>query len=281
MIVNVTNNIYHPLAAIIVYNARMMLQRGNLFAWGVACLVAVAPALVFRGMVFWFSGTDVHLGPIEDAYFVYSNLSAVLYLQLFVPLLALMLGLSLITQEIENETVVYLLARPIPRTVLVLGKFLAYLVISVCLLSSALILTFLILATIPDAALITMEWDTLLLDIWVFTLGLGAYGAVLMFIGVCFKHKLIISLLLIFVWDSAATMIPGSAYRYTIRHYLASVFPHELRQENPILEMLTSQAVTPAMTSTLILLGIMAAGILLTTLIIKHRELPIGQAETE
>src|SRR5258708_3553420 len=54
-----------------------------------------------------------------------------LYIRFIVPVLGVFYGTALIADEIEDRTITYLFARPIPRSSVLLGKYLSYLVCTV------------------------------------------------------------------------------------------------------------------------------------------------------
>src|SRR5262245_55447213 len=50
------------------------------------------------------------------------------FVRFSVPVLAVFYGTSLIADEVEDKTITYLFVRPIPRSAVLIGKYLAYLV---------------------------------------------------------------------------------------------------------------------------------------------------------
>lgn len=267
------------LIALVSVNIRLILSQRNRVLWALEFIGSITPAVIAWWIVWWYAD-EMFRADIAEAYTVYSAISATLYMQLYVPLFALLMGLTLISSEVEGETLVYPLTRPVPRTLIVVGKFLAFLILSAVTINASLFCTFVILGTLPDADLWLYEWDILLLDMGVFTLGLAAYGAVLMCIGSLFKYRMIIGILLLFVWDTSAAFFPGSTHQFTVRHYLLSLFPHELAGDGGLIDMLTTVTFSSEPWSVFMLLMITTVFCGLTTFVIKFRELPMGQTET-
>ena len=56
-----------------------------------------------------------------------------LYIRFIVPVLGVFYGTSLIADEVDDKTITYLFTRPIPRSAVLLGKYLAYLVCTMLL----------------------------------------------------------------------------------------------------------------------------------------------------
>src|SRR5262249_52616945 len=50
-----------------------------------------------------------------------------LYIRFIIPVLGVFYGTALIADEVEDKTITYLFTRPIPRSAVLLGKYLAYL----------------------------------------------------------------------------------------------------------------------------------------------------------
>jgi hypothetical protein len=85
-----------------------------------AALIAL-PALL--ALAWRFSAPDAY-----DAYDAYNTLASVLVYGFLLVILAVVFGTGVVTQEIEQKTVVYLLTRPVPRWRILLAKFAAALV---------------------------------------------------------------------------------------------------------------------------------------------------------
>lgn len=275
----------NSLTALITVNAKMkLLGRSPLFPI-ILVLLSLMPVILWRLVFAWLSKTASIESIWIDAYTVYAIFCSTLYMQFYVPLLAIFLGMSVFSEEIENETVVFLLLRPVPRTILVLGKFLSYVLVASSLLGVSLVMSYLIIGSIPESGLITANLDMLVQDWMVFTLGLASYGAVLMFIGVFTKHRLMTGIFLLFVWDPMAAYFPGSAYQLTVRHYLFSIFSHSDAQtgqaslRDALLLFLSDHPSASGFMSVIVLLLLIATCIALTTFIVKNRNLRLGQAQ--
>src|ERR1051326_2244228 len=76
-----------------------------------------------------------------DPYDAYNTLSSVVVYGFLLVILSVVFGTGVISQEIEQKTIVYLLTRPVPRWRIVLMKFLAAVtgIITTVLISSTLL----------------------------------------------------------------------------------------------------------------------------------------------
>jgi len=65
-----------------------------------------------------------------------------------------------------------------------------------------------------------MLFVPLLRDLGLIALGLVAYGAVFLLVGVVFKRPLVGGLVFIFGWEPMASVLPGYLSQFTIAHYV-------------------------------------------------------------
>jgi ABC-type transport system involved in multi-copper enzyme maturation permease subunit len=264
-----SNSIGYPLTALITTNTRAFLFTSKVIA---PLIIAALPVLLVAVMriVFWIFSQweDMHIG---DRFEIYSVISATIFLQFIVPLLALLRGLTIFSEEKRERTITYLFLRPIPRTVLALGKFLGAIIPMMILLALSMAGVFMILGTFPDTDIIQYDTPVLIKDIWILCLGLAAYAGVMMLIGTYFKRSLLIGIFLIFVWDAFASYIPGFAHRLTVKYYIQSIFPHQ-ETRNMVSKILVTHSQISVAAAYITLIGIIAVCIALTTYILKHRE---------
>lgn len=273
---NLQAKFLYPFTALVTTNAKMSLLSRKVFFPGFIAAFPLALVLFYRVLRAIFG--EINASPEHsDPFIIYSMLCAMLYLQLVIPLLALLKGMGTFTEEIEEGTLMFLRLRPVPRTIIVAGKFFAFVLSTGVLLILSLWSSYAILSTIPDAEMFLGDFKILIKDTWVLTLGLAAYGSVMMLVGTYFKHRIVAGIFLIFVWDAWAAYIPGSAHKFTIKHYLQSIFPHE-RKLSLIESMLSNNTPSTMHISLLTLLGIVLVCIILTALAFQVKQLS-GDAE--
>jgi ABC-type transport system involved in multi-copper enzyme maturation permease subunit len=158
-------------------------------------------------------------------------------LQVLVPLLALILGSAVITEEIEDRTITYLLTRPIPRASILLGRWLAALVMLSLLLTlgSALLVW---AASTSHVAHATGMGMSPLSDqvagerrlaggiaaplLQAALLGGAVYSALFAVAGVFFAHPMIVGLAYSFAIEVLLANLPGKNQSLTIQYYLRS-----------------------------------------------------------
>jgi len=98
-----------------------------------------------------------------------------LFLRFIVPILGIFYGTSLIADEVEDKTITYLFTRPISRSAVLLGKFLAYIASTVLIVLPAVMVIFFLVVPIGGGS-IAAAFPDLLRNLLLLALGLCVYG---------------------------------------------------------------------------------------------------------
>lgn len=154
-----------------------------------------------------------------------------LYLRVIVPVLGVFYGTSLIADEVEDKTITYLFTRPVRRSAILVGKYIAYLACTTLVVLPSIMLVYFLL--VPFAQ-IGASFRALLIDLGLLAIGLAAYGAVFALVGVVVKRPLIAGLIFAFGWEQIALVIPGSVRQFTLMYYLQALVPHTRLSDNVI-----------------------------------------------
>lgn len=156
-----------------------------------------------------------------------------LYLKFIVPVLGVFYGTSLIADEIEDKTITYLFTRPIPRSAVLIGKYLAYVACTVLVVLPSVVLVYFLIVPIGRGS-IAGSFPALLADLGLLTLGLAVYGAVFAFIGARLKRPLVVGLVFAFGWEQAVLLFPGYLKKFTVAHYIQALVPHTMPQDSVV-----------------------------------------------
>lgn len=177
---------------------------------------------------------------------VFGGMIWLLYLRFIVPVLGVFYGTSLIADEIEDKTITYLFVRPVSRSAILAGKYLAYLVTTVFVVLPSVVVLYLLVVPIGKGS-IAAAFPDLLKDLGLMALGLAAYGAVFSFIGAWFKRPLVFGLIFAFGWEQFALVMPGYLRRGTVAFYLQALVPHSMPTEGlgSVLQALFREVPTP------------------------------------
>jgi ABC-type transport system involved in multi-copper enzyme maturation permease subunit len=154
-----------------------------------------------------------------------------LFLRFIVPILGIFYGTSLIADEIEDKTITYLFTRPITRSAVVFGKYLAYLASTVLIVLPAVLLVYFLVVPIGGGG-IAGTFPDLLRDLGLLAVGLAAYGALFAAVGAWIKRPVLFGLFFAFGWENFAMALPGYMKRFTLAFYTQGLVPHAMPQED-------------------------------------------------
>jgi ABC-2 type transport system permease protein len=160
----------------------------------------------------------------------YGTLVALYYVRNVLPLAALFYATALVADEVEGKTITYLLTRPIRRPAILVGKFAAYLVTTLCLTLPPLVITFFVMVTARGGAGLGAYVPHLFQDMGVLVLTLLSYGALFTLLGVLLRRPMIVGVLFLFLWELLAN-VPGYMPRLTLTAYLRSLVSYRPAQE--------------------------------------------------
>ena len=200
-----------------------------------------------------------------------------LYIRFILPILGVFYGTSLIADEVDDKTITYLFTRPIPRSAVLLGKFIAYLVCTTLLvLPSLMLVYFLIVPT--GGGRIAVAFPSLVADLGMLVAGLAAYGAVFALVGTRLKRPLVVGLVFAFGWEPMVLLFPGYLRRLTVAYYLQALVKHEMPQDSAVSMLLQVFHEVPSVWVSLVCLGaIVAVTLWLAGRAVEQREYVLEQ----
>ena len=253
----------------------LMLRRSRLI---LAAVITLLPVLLPVALVFLPPEVPVEGGG------AFVRLMEQLYLSTLAPALALFFATMLIGDDVEAQTIGYVLTRPVPRSAWVLGRYLAYCVLCAGLLVISASLVFAGCLALPPFALDTARAVLFAHYAGLLTLAVLAYGALCLFLGT-FKRPIIYGVLLIFGWQPFAMQLPGLVDFLTLSKYIEALHPIEAevraRMRDMAFDAPASQKVAievsdPWALATLLLT--VAVFVVLTVVAVRRREYPASRA---
>ena len=152
---------------------------------------------------------------------LYAALSTFLVYNFVLVILSVIFGTGVITQEVEQKTIVYLLTRPVARWRILLMKYGATVTvttITVWLASLALALTTVGARGLPHVGLLR-DMGTLLV-------GALAYNALFLLGATVLERPLMFGLLFAFGWETWVPNLPGKFKYLSLMSYLRVLAPH-------------------------------------------------------
>ena len=165
----------------------------------------------------------------------YAQISAVLVYRLLA-LAAAIFSTAVLTQEIEQKTIVYLLTRPVPRWMLLLSRLAAAAVVV-----AAISILAAVAASLATFGPRFLSNSLLPRDVVGLLVGALAYCSLFALISLWFNRAMIICLLFAFGWEVAVSNLPGSAY-LSIFKYLETISQRPALEGPGPIEFLAGQS---------------------------------------
>ena len=215
---------------------------------------------------------------------LYSDFGLALFLHLLVPLMALFVGAGVITDEVEERTLPYLLTRPIPRPNIVLAKLAAAAITIGALLVISHLLTFVILVGDPGSGGFVANAPRFLQISGIILMAVAAYLGIFAFAGGVLKRPVIIGLLFVFGWENTVAFFPGNVKLFTVAHYLHVLYPGSIQGDDQDSLTLFLDTIVPSrqisdLGALLTLIGITVVFVSLAAVLLNLKEYRLEQSD--
>ena len=189
-------------------------------------------ALRFRKMIVWiilaFLGMILaffwdRLGTGDSAKIMatdrYVNVVNLVVFRLL-PLASAIYSTMILSQEVEQKTIVYLLTRPIERWKLLVGRWAAT-------VTAVFIISMIgMIAAILGSGGFSAVHITFLRDAGAILLGAAAYGSLFLFVTLIFNRALIICVLFAFGWESSVPNLATGLQKLSILAHMQAIAKH-------------------------------------------------------
>ena len=189
---------------------------------------------------------------------VFGMMIWLLYVRFIVPVLGVFYGTALIADEIEDKTITYLFTRAIPRSAVLLGKYLAYLACTVLLVLPSIVLVYFIVVPLGGGG-VGQHFPALVEDLGMLAAGLAAYGALFALVGTRLKRPLVVGLVFAFGWEPGVLLFPGYLKQLTVAYYLQALVPHAMPDDSTANVLMQFFSEVPTVTVSLTYLAVMTA----------------------
>ena len=208
---------------------------------------------------------------------IFALMISYIFLRFITPILGIFYGTALMADEVEDKTLTYLFTRPIPRSAVLIGKYLAYLAATTLIILPSVVLVFFLVVPIGGGS-IAAAFPTLLRDLALLALGLSVYGALFAAVGAWLKRPVLFGIFFAFGWENFAMVLPGYIRRFTVVYYTQSLIPHAMPTDGvvSILQSLFKDTV-PAWQAALTLAAILVVALALATRAVERREYVLEQ----
>jgi len=186
----------------------------------VAALITLLP-VVIPAMTAYFSQSE--FAAQGNDIFVY--MMKFMTINVLVPLLARFCATRQVGEDVESNTLVYMLTRPTPRSAWVLGRYLAYFAVTSLLVLVSIFLSFIACTALPGISLNLPDLLLMGRFMGVALLAVMAYGAFALFLGAATKRPIVYGVLFVYGWQGLAFVIPGVIDFLTIQKYTDALLP--------------------------------------------------------
>jgi ABC-type transport system involved in multi-copper enzyme maturation permease subunit len=236
----------NPFKAIF-QNYALQLKRGKAWKWfaliGLIPSAIILTTLTMSAAQGWGSGSKS---------FMFMEITLNYFFKFFILLVPLFYSTSVLAEEIEQQTVVFLFTLPLDRGKILLAKFTSALIhalglVAVCLLPALLLTNQHQLTSLPTLKSITVIWLTALL-------GTLCYSAFSFFLGVTLRRPMMVGLFFVFGWEQFVQFMPGFAQKLSIIYFVKSTLPVALPEKASLLRLF--QQTTPAPVAVIVLLAL-------------------------
>jgi len=211
---------------------REYLRPGRFLPW-------IAIAIVLGGLALLWPRISPHT-ILRDRY---ANLSTMFVFHILA-LASAVYTAAIVSQEVEQKTIVYLLTRPVARWKLLLSRYVA---------SSLVVCSITIICAVSVSFGVFgargLSNPLLFKDIEAFFFGAFAYGGAFMLVSLVINRALLVCLLYAFGWESTAPNMPGELYRLSIFSYVQALASHpEQKDLGDAGKLMTGELGTNALT---------------------------------
>ncbi len=153
---------------------------------------------------------------------LFQQLMVPLFLQIVLVFVTLVSAMALVREEIDDNTLPFLLTRPVSKPAVAAAKYAGYLVAALAFLLPPVLVSYAVTEAYAGSAVGT-DADVLGGFLAATALGVLAYGALFYFLSVALRKPLMVGLLIGFVWESIVGSLPGSVPMLSLIFYLKSV----------------------------------------------------------
>ena len=228
----------------------------------IGCVLLLAVTVLFRIYERGASSVNSFIPYITFLGFGFlTSLSAIFY------------GSAIISDEIDGRGLTFLQMRPLPKSMILLTKFAAYMVGTVVIVGLSHLLLMGIMQTHPKLKQRLLVIVLSFRYTGSFAISLFVYGTFAVLLSVRFKHPVLWGLLFVFGWEQITQFppMPIGIKRISLSHYLMTLFP-EFKLRSDVLDGLLGEN-PPDWGVAIIVIGLLTAGAMwLAIRIFKERE---------
>ena len=203
-----------------------------------------------------------------SGYSFFNKAGMIFFFKLYIQLVSLLFGASVINDEVDSKTLVYLNTSPASKLSIISGKFAAYFCVSYL---SFVIGSSLLFVITNSNRILSAEYISRLIKLeFAGLISILAYSSLFLLLGVSMKKSTILGVFYIFGWEGIVQALPGAAQKLSILFYIGSLTPYRIPQDKSIL---ASGITLPGFSESLLTLVFLSTFLLfLSIYIFKNKE---------
>jgi ABC-2 type transport system permease protein len=211
-----TANLAWVRPSAILARATLLQNLRSLRVWALVALASLPTVLILGIAAYGPSAADL----VTD----YENATAT-FLPLVLLIVTLLIAVPLMRDEIDGQTISYLITRTIGKPRIILGKYAGAVATGILVVLLPTLVGYAGVAAAVSGTGVSLT-GILPSVVAMVVLGVAAYSAFFLFIGLLFRRALIIGLLYTFFWEEFVWSLGGESPELTVRYYLLSIPAH-------------------------------------------------------
>lgn len=160
----------------------------------------------------------------------FMGLVVILYLQLVVLYVCFLYASALITSEVDDRTITYLISRPIRKVEIVVYKYIGYVISLFLLFSISVVINYGILASHQGGSGITDNLDFLAFSLGGILIGIILWGAFFIFLASVIRNPLMPGFLICIFWESLIANIGTNVSKLTGTYIIRTFIINGLKE---------------------------------------------------
>lgn len=151
------------------------------------------------------------------------------YIHFVIFFVANIFGFLLLRREVDDRTLHYLFLQPVSKTLVILSKFVAFIIVTWIFLSATFLLMYVIMFIPYGIGVMSKDLFesgravSLIEECFVMLVALALYGSISMVMGTIFKTAWYG--VIFYMWETALPYLPSTFKFFTISHYLQAITP--------------------------------------------------------
>jgi len=160
---------------------------------------------------------------------MFAGLTVMIYLQFIVLYVCFLYGTGLITSEVDDRTMTYLISRPIKRSEILVYKYLGYVFSIFIIFAIPVTLNYLLFAQHEGSSGITDNLDVLWFALGAIFIAVMTWGTLFMFMASVFKNPLMPGFLYCIFWETLLANMGGNMPKVTVTYQIRTFLINGLK----------------------------------------------------